>query len=158
MTTVARRIAATPIRTTTETWSVIVNLLAANDDDLRRHLDRVGNIAAMLIGEEHTKTDPVIVTGGGPQVRIYTLHGDAAIDDTNINEQYLTIDATPDWEIALPASGSDFTLAKAMVAGIDHVIVYDPSNPPAAGSASRGKPVHEVNADDLMIDLSVLEN
>ncbi len=158
MTTVSRRIAATPVRTTTETWSVIVNLLTADNDGLRLHLDRVGNVAAMLIGEEHTKADPVIVTGCGPQVRIYTLHGDAAVDGASINEQYLMIDATPDWQIALPAGGSDFPLAKTMAAGIDHVVVYDPSTPLAQAGASRDKPIHGVNADDLMIDLSVLDN
>ena len=54
MTTIARRIAATPVRTGAEAWAFVVGLIAAADDDMRRILEDAGNAASMLIGEEHT--------------------------------------------------------------------------------------------------------
>jgi len=80
----------------------------------------------MLIAEEHTSTQPMRLTGCGPQVRIYTLHGNNAVDGGQTNEQPLQITPSDGWELALPASGVDFDVASASVADSDHVTVYDP--------------------------------
>jgi hypothetical protein len=128
MTTIARRIRSTPVRTATDTWALIVDLVTASDDTLRSQLTAVANVAAMLISEEHSATDPIILSGCGPQIRIYTLHGNAAIEGTNVNEENLTITAGDTWQLSLPATGTDFELATGALASVFHVGVYDPSN------------------------------
>ena len=153
MTTIARRIAATPVRTSAETWAFVVDLIAAADDDMRRILEDAGNAASMLIGEEHTSADPIVLSGCGPQVRIYTLHGSTAIDGTNANEAALTITPTSDWELSLPATGPDYDLAAAAVAAIDHVDVYHPTDTGTHSAAVSTKTRAPVD-----IDLTVLED
>lgn len=154
MTVVARRIRATPVRTTADTWTLISELITAVDGSMRRDLDRAGNIAAMLIAEEHTRANPILLTDCGPQVRIYTLHGMDAIDGANVNEQALQITPTDGWNLALPAAGADFDLAAAAVADIDHVTVYETTAPTGADKAATGS----VMSRRVTVDLTGLED
>lgn len=155
MTTIARRVRSIPVRTATETWALIVDMLTAADDTIRKELVQIGNVASMLISEEHTAPNPIILTGCGPQVRLYTLHGSAAIDGTNVNEQSLTITAADTWQLSLPASGEDFDLALAALSGVTKVDVYDPS----AGSPSTTQTNSDTDAPRrIAVDLSALEN
>ncbi len=154
MTTIARRIAATPLRTTTETWSFISDLLSPAGDDIAPQLALAADAGCMLIAEEHTADDPILVTGCGPQVRIYTLHGTNAIDGSNINEQPLTITATIDWELSIPASGPDYDLAAAALDSVANITVYDPTSTPAR-HAHGAEPAAR---QPVTIDLTALEN
>jgi hypothetical protein len=153
MTTIARRIRAVPVRTPTDTWDFIVGLLAASDDTMRDDLRQIGNVASMLISEEHAAADPIIVSGWGPQVRIYTLHGAAAIDGSNSSEQPLLITASPGWRISLPAAGADRALAEVAVEGIEWADIYDPTDDRSAAAAPSVGTV----PPDLVVDLTALE-
>ena len=134
MTTIARRIASTPIRTATDTWSLIRDLVSVAGQNITHQLDLAANTACMLIAEEHTKTDPIVITGCGPQIRIYTLHGNDAIDGSTVIEQPLMITADDDWRLSIPATGSDYDLAEAVLASVVHVTVYDPATTPTGQS------------------------
>ena len=151
MTTIARRIVATPVRTSAETWAFVVDLIAAADDEMRPTLENAGNAASMLIGEEHTAADPLVLSGCGPQVRIYTLHGSTAIDGTTANEGVLTITPSSEWELSLPATGADYDLAVAAVAAIDHVDVYRPTD-----TGTHSAAVSTKTRAPVAIDLTVL--
>jgi hypothetical protein len=154
VTVIARRIRATPFRASYDAWAVVVDLLSAVDDSMRVHLEDVGDVAAMLIAEEHTENDPIVLRGCGPLVRLYTLHGLAAIDGTDTNEQALQLQASDDWELALPATGTDLTLAIEGVQSADHVTVYDAAEPESsqAPAGASTAPVRRA-----VVDLSVLE-
>jgi hypothetical protein len=115
MTVVARRVAAVPARTSTDTWRAIVALLTADSDPARRQLEAVTNLVAMLIAEEYTAQAPIVVVPAvGDRVRIYTVRGEA-VDDV-VNEQPLAswpLQAQG-WSISLPCGEDD--LADASVA------------------------------------------
>lgn len=133
MTVIARRVRAVPVRTSDETWTCIVEMISTGDGALASQLEEAGHIAAMLIAEEHTASNPILLSGCGPQARLYTLHGPKAIDGINANEEALQVQASNEWELALPASGPDLALAAEGVEPLDHVTVYDT----AASSASN---------------------
>ncbi len=154
MTTIARRIGATPLRTTTETWTVITDLLSPAGADIAPQLALAADAACMLIAEEHSADDPILVTGCGAQVRIYTLHGTNAINGSNTNEQPLTITATPDWELALPARGVDFDLAAAAVESVANITVYDPT----VADSRQANAIEPTARQPVTIDLTALEN
>ncbi len=108
MTTVARKIAAAPSRTASKAWKVIVDLLSREGTAARSELMAVEGIACSLIADEHFCDAPATVSGSGPQVRIYCLYGDKAIDGDTINEKALSFDATSgDWRMSLPCSAED---------------------------------------------------
>ena len=56
MTVVARRIAATPARSASEAWHVLVNLVAPSDGAARKELQGIEGIASCVIAEEAMKS------------------------------------------------------------------------------------------------------
>lgn len=153
MSRVARRIRAIPVRTATDTWEFIVDLIASNDRALRSELALAGNAAAMLIAEEHTAGAPILLSGCGPQVRIYTLHGDNALDPAVANELPLTLAASSAWQLALPTNEPDLELALTAIRDLEHVTVYD-----SAGGEAVVEPSSDRDREDrIHVDLKYLE-
>jgi hypothetical protein len=109
MTIVARRIIATPVRSASEAWVVIVRLLAPQPgSEAYKELLAVGGIACSLITDETFKDAPAVVYGSGPRVRIYCLYDDEACSGENASEVPLTFDATAgDWQMSLPCQADD---------------------------------------------------
>lgn len=124
MTVHARRIASIPRRTATETWHSICQLVTEPGTEARQELDAITGIASALITEEYTRGAPIIVSGGGPQVRVYTLHGDDAIDADPLDETSLAqYPAQGDWRISLPCGQDDLDEAAQATAQSAHVEV-----------------------------------
>ena len=63
MSVVARRIRATPERSASETWQVIVDLLAPDDGSARVELMSIEGIASSIISTESPKDSPIVVQG-----------------------------------------------------------------------------------------------
>lgn len=126
MTVVARRVASVPVRTAVETWERIIELVTA-PGSARDELAGVTSTAAMLIADEQTKDAPITITGGGPLVRVYTVHADDAVEHDDADEAELPFDPTSGdkWTLSLPASGADVAIAEAIVAVAPHVEVRD---------------------------------
>lgn len=154
MTVVARRLASVPRRTSVETWQRLVDLISAEGTPARAELSSITSVASMLIAEEYTKTAPVTIFGGGPLVRIYTLHGEDAVEHDLDDEAELAFDPTAgdSWLLSLPAAGADVAIAQAAVAGATHVEVRDVAEAERATAARTAAPM-----TDLVLDLKELE-
>jgi len=116
MTTTARRVAAIPVRTSTGTWDAICNLLAQPGTTGRVELESIKSLAGVLIAEEYTSAAPIVVTGAGPRVRVYTVHGDDAVDaeDEELPLTWWPCDGS-NWEMSLPCAEADMAeMAKAL--------------------------------------------
>ena len=109
MTTLARHIISEPVRTASETWKIIVDLLASNSDSLARsELLSVVGVASSLIASEAAKDSPIVVYGSGPRIRIYCLYGEDAIVGDGANESELASNPTSeDWTVSLPCPEDD---------------------------------------------------
>lgn len=109
MTVIARRIAATPARLASETWKIIVDLLAPDEESASREelLDIIG-VASSLIADEAMESAPLVVYGAGLRVRVYCLYGEDAISGENSNEASLPVSPTQgDWKMSLPCPTED---------------------------------------------------
>lgn len=111
MTVLARRIVATPARSASEAWAVIVDLLApAANSPARKELQAIVGIATSLISDEAFRNAPAVVYGSGPRVRIYCLYGEDAVTSDSAGETKLTVVATEgDWKMSLPCPEVDLT-------------------------------------------------
>lgn len=109
MSVISRRVPAIPVCTSVETWNTIVTLLTAPGHAARTSLEAVTSIAAMLIAEEYTRDAPIVVIpAAGPRVRIYTVHGTAAIDDDADETPLASWPlAEPGWRLSLPCGIDD---------------------------------------------------
>ena len=85
MTTHARRFASVPERTASETWRAIVDSLDPPADE-RQILEAATGALSIVIAEEVTAMEPIVLTGCGPQVRVYTVYGQDSVDGDNVIE------------------------------------------------------------------------
>ncbi len=109
MTVVARRIVATPARSASEAWAVIIDLLAPEHaSDARRELESVAGIVSNLIADETFSGTPAVVYGSGPRIRLYCLYGEEAISGDNASETAFAFNPTDgDWQMSLPCPEED---------------------------------------------------
>ncbi len=108
MTVVSRRIRATPARSASAAWSVITELVTKPGSDARQELVDIEGVASCLIAEESLKTDPCVVFGSGPRLRVYCLYDDQAIAGEKASEGVLTFTPTEgDWRMSLPCAADD---------------------------------------------------
>jgi hypothetical protein len=130
---IARRVASVPARTSEQTWNVVVELVSEPGSAAREALEAVAGVASMLIAEEYSAGKAIVIQpGSGSRVRIYTLHGEAALGD-DVNESTLAVcpTAAAGWAVEIPAGPGDLALAKAAFAKVSGVSAYD-----ATGAAS----------------------
>lgn len=115
---IARRIAATPARTASETWTVIIGIVAPlADSEARAELERVRGFAASLIAAEAPGDAPIVVAGVGDQVRIYCLFGEDAVLGETASEAPLAWDPTDgDWSMSLPCFPDDLDWVRGALA------------------------------------------
>ena len=113
MTVVSRRVTSTPARSASASWDVIVKLVTAAGSPARQELQGIEGIASCIIAEESLKSDPCVVFGSGPRVRIYCLHNEDAIAGEDANEAALTFNPTEgDWQMSLPCAADDLEWVK----------------------------------------------
>lgn len=152
MTVHARRVASVPRRTSVETWSDIVELITATGSAARTELLGVRGVGAAAIAEEYTRESPIIVSGSGPQIRIYTLHGADAVEADLSDERPLGHDPTDgQWTLSIPCGDTDLDDFRQLVAAAAHVEIR-----PLAGDekAARAEPTIAVRPS---IDLAALD-
>jgi hypothetical protein len=114
MSVVARRVVSSPIRTATETWSVITNILAPSQGAGRTELAGIAGVACSLIASEATGNDAIVIWGNGPRVRVYCLFGDSAVSAEDKNEEGLaTCPTEKDWSMSLPCPAEDLSWVQA---------------------------------------------
>ncbi|MBX6750985.1 MAG: hypothetical protein IRY85_15150 [Micromonosporaceae bacterium] len=128
MSVVSRRVASVPVRTSADTWKAVVALIAAPNDDAHSTLTAISNLASMLIAEEYTRDAPIVVIpASGPRVRIYTSHGEAAIEGDDEAQTPLATwpTAQPGWLLSLPCGIDDIDDARRALEAYPNIEVRD---------------------------------
>jgi len=110
----SRRVSSVPKRTPSETWRAICDLLAPPESVARPELDQMVGLASMLIADEYSCRDPIVVSGGGPQLRIYTLHGDEALEDEAVEDPFAFDPTTGEWNVSFPCGENDLEEAETI--------------------------------------------
>ena len=119
-TVVARRVAATPTRTASQTWDKIAELLAPDAaSEARKELAKAAGVACASISSEATANAAIVVWGAGPRVRIYCVFGEDAILGEGVDEDALTKSPTGgDWQMSLPCEPADVAWSKNKLATV----------------------------------------
>lgn len=108
MTVIARRVAATPARSASAAWKIIVDLISEPGTSARAELESVAGVACSLISDETFADAPTVVRGAGPRLKIYCLYDDDAVNAEQVNENALTFNPTEgDWKTSLPCAPED---------------------------------------------------
>jgi hypothetical protein len=113
-------------------------------------LEAAAGVIAMLIADEAAKFRPIVVSGTGPQVRVYTVHGHDAVDGANVSEAALAQSPTAGtWTLTLPVPDDDLDWVTTKMSAWPHIAV--------SGAAEEAKSASiEPSAAVPVIDLSEL--
>jgi hypothetical protein len=118
-TRVRRTFRATPVRPASATWAAMVDVMAPAGAPGRPLLEQVAGVAASLIAAEAWRSTPLIVSGVGPQLRIYCRYGEDAILGEDTNEDTLTWSPTDgDWRAEIPCPPEDLDWVRSALAAI----------------------------------------
>ena len=146
MTTHVRRFASIPARTSTQTWRAVLDVIDP-PPETRKRLEAATNAAAISIAEEVTTTDPIVLIGCGPQLRIYTVHGEDSLNGTHVNERPVPgLAFNIGWKLYIPP-GDDADLLSSLVDG-NQVVIGSPAVAETDGSSS-GNRISRVDSFDL---------
>jgi hypothetical protein len=115
MTTLRRDVASLPVRSPSQTWETICDLVAGQSIG-RADLVAATDVATQLIAQEALRNDALIFSGNGPQVRVYTLHEEDATSAEPDDERPLVNPATEgEWSASFPADASDVEWASRAI-------------------------------------------
>jgi hypothetical protein len=119
-TVIARRVASTPLRTASQTWTKIIEILAPDPaSTARAELRSAAGVACASISSEATRDAAIVVWGAGPRVRIYCVFDDDAITGDDVNEDVLTRSATDgDWKMSIPCQPEDVSWSSNKLATV----------------------------------------
>lgn len=106
---VSRVIRSLPHRSTTDTWSFIVDLLTKGEQGEKRdELLSVSGVASSIIAEQAAKDAAIVITCDGPRTRIYCLYDDDALSVGDEKEDWLGHDALKgNWAVSFPCPEDD---------------------------------------------------
>jgi hypothetical protein len=106
---VSRVVRSSPHRSTSDTWSFIVDLLTqGKDGDARKELLSVSGVASAVIAEQAAKDAAIVATCDGPRTRVYCVYDEDAIEGGDAKEDALGYDALKgQWAISLPCPKDD---------------------------------------------------
>ena len=156
MSVIARRVAASPARTGTQTWEVIRSLLFSGWP-APPTLASVAGPASATIAEGVPASAPFVLTGAGPRVRVYCLYGDDALDADEANETNVGLDGSgADWTLAVPCHASDLEWMTSALAAEPRAVAYDAAVglAEATGQQNAAPPAAAFQIDtDLFNDL-----
>lgn len=104
MSVVARTFVSVPQRSASDTWEMIVDLIAPHvGSPARRELCSVAGVACSCIADQALADDALVVHGAGPRLRVYALYGDDAIEGDKSSESALSFVPTDgDWQMSIP--------------------------------------------------------
>lgn len=125
-TVIARRIKATPVRTSSEAWDVMCGLLAPDaGSPARAVLARASGVACSAIASEVLADDAMVVHGSGARVRCYCLYDEDAMSGEDASENALPeVPTTGDWRLSIPVLEEDYEWsARAVKPCAPHITV-----------------------------------
>jgi len=154
-TVLARRVASTPLRTASQTWERIIEILAPDPrSDARTILRKAAGVACASIASEATRDAAVVVWGAGPRVRVYCIYDDDAVTGDGVNEDRLPKSSTDgDWKMSIPCLAEDVAWSSKQLASVsDRITAHsmeedvDDDDKAAKGAA----PARSINREEFL--------
>jgi len=118
-TVIARSVAASPVRSASDTWKVIVSIIVPDPKDpARDELTRISGIGASIVAAESPKEDAIVVYGGGPRLRVYCLYNEDAQTGERSEDSVRQKVTEDGWKMSLPCEEDDFDWISRQLAAI----------------------------------------
>ncbi len=152
-----RAVAAAPVRTAGECWSVITSLVAdsltrsprIDGGDVSAAMAAAAGVGRMLIAGGHLDDQPVVVVAGTMHLSITTVSGDEAFTlEENLNPVPGAASADS-WTIHLPAADPLAAVVRSGAAASAHLSAEPPPADAEAASRADMKGDHQAGLIDV---------
>jgi hypothetical protein len=130
---VRRDIASIPVRSASETWHAILDLITGAGSVDVETLKAASSIMESLIADEHPSTVPIVVKGHGARLVIYCLYNEAAMEaGTDIDAITWNPTGGADWKMTAPTEAGDVPwMNNTLKTRAPRITVHDVGSPPA---------------------------
>jgi hypothetical protein len=113
---VRRDVSSIPLRSASETWDAIVDLVTGRGSkDVRQLQDAVGVIGS-IIADEHPGNCAIVLEGVGAQLRIYCRYGARAIEEGTKVDALTWNPTAGDWTMHVPCDAENIAWVSASLA------------------------------------------
>ena len=153
---VVRRVVASPIRSASEAWDFIFDLLTASESTDLEELENTRSLCMSLVAAEAMKESPIVIYGVGPRLRIYCLYDEDAILGDDRSEDPLSWNPTDgDWAMSLPCPAEDLDwMQSALAYNSSRITVRDLNDTtPLVSERSNNRSDNNVGAVDKEVFL-----
>lgn len=129
---VRRDVASIPVRSASETWRAIVELVRSTDSVDKQQLDSAASIMESLIADEMPARVPITFKGSGVRVVVYCLYNEDAIAQGLDIDKLHTNPTAGDWRATAPCEAEDVAwMNKSLKARASRITVHDVDVKPA---------------------------
>jgi len=145
---VRRDISSIPVRSASETWQRILDLVTGPGSKDTDQLKRAAGVMGSIITDEHPAKRAIMLEGVGAQLRIYLRYGMKALEE-GAKVDSLTWNPTDgDWTMHVPCDDENILWVKQSLAGCPRIKVFDVAE---ADRAEDDETVSLSKADDSIV-------
>jgi hypothetical protein len=122
---VRRDISSIPLRSASDTWERIIELVTGTRSKDAEQLRRASGVMGSIITDEHPASRAIMLEGAGPQLRIYLRYGMKALEE-GAKVDSLTWNPTEgDWTMHVPCDEENIGWVKKSLAACTRIKVFD---------------------------------
>jgi len=113
---IRRNISSIPLRSASETWDRIVELVSGPGARYLGQLKAAGGVIASIIADEVPAERPLLLEGVGAQLRVYCRYGAEAIQEGADVDPLIWTPTAGEWILHVPCDAENIAWVKAALA------------------------------------------
>lgn len=145
---VRRDISSIPVRSASETWQRILDLVTGPGSKDTDQLKRAAGVMGSIITDEHPAKRAIMLEGVGAQLRIYLRYGMKALEEGAKVDSLMWNPTDGDWTMHVPCDDENIAWVKRSLAGCPRIKVFDVAE---ADRAEEDETVSLSKADDSIV-------
>jgi hypothetical protein len=122
---VRRDISSIPLRSASETWERIVDLVTGTGSKDVEQLKRAAGVMGSIITDEHPARRALMLEGAGPQLRIYLQYGMKALEEGAKVDSLTWNPTAGDWTMHIPCDEENIDWVKKSLAACSRMKVFN---------------------------------
>ena len=122
---VRRDISSIPLRSASETWECIIDLVTGSGSEEVKQLKRAAGVMGSIITDEHPARRAIMLEGVGAQLRIYLRYGMKALEEGAKMDSLSWNPTAGDWTMHVPCDDENIAWVKKSLAGCPRIKVFD---------------------------------
>jgi hypothetical protein len=151
---VRRDISSIPLRSASDTWQRIIDLVTGSGSRDVDQLKRAAEVMGSIIADEHPGSRAIMLEGAGPQLRIYLRYGMKAVEEGEGVDALTWNPTDGDWTMHVPCDIENLVWVKKSLASCARIKVFDVAEADRAEEEEEVSSVAKADAG-IMVDWNI---